>query len=679
MKLLIVEDDRDTAAALTTSLVAQQFTVDTASDGRSALELAEATEYDLIVLDVMLPEKDGIHLCRQLREQNQQEPILLLTAKVDPADRVAGFEAGADDYVTKPYELSELLARIRALLRRGSTVLTKVFCWGGLQLDPNNCEVTYQNKPLHLTPKEYKLLELFLRHPRRIFDRRTLLDRVWSIDEYPGEEAVTTQIRGLRRKLQMAGLNPDPIETLYGLGYRLKPVPEEQGGKGAEGQNCSHEFLASESSTAIDAQAETVAAIQQMWQESQERLQGQLAKLEEAIAHLFTNTLTPEQRQHAHSVAHRLIGSLGAFSIPQAAELARQIECTLKTPATAVQSEEAVQLESLFQQLRQATHQLPTFSVPLPTPAVDKQDTEMERCNEQSVALVPKVKGTAFSRGVLVEYPKGDANSLSNIFSASPYPLALRPYVLFKPNNCHVLLVDDDTELIERMQADAPNWGVHLETATDLTIARHRLQYITPDAIVLDLSFPNTSESGLTLLAQLKRQYPSIPVLVLTGQGDLTKRVEVTHLGANAFLQKPATPTEVFQVVTQLFKRIDAIAAKVLIVDDDPELLSLLQAQLQPWGFQVTTLADPSQFWQLLEATTPDLLLLDICMPGFSGIELCQVVKNDPRWSQLPVLFLSAHADADTLYRALAVGADDYILKPIVEADLIQRILNFKR
>lgn len=687
MKLLIVEDDRDTAAALTTSLVAQQFTVDTASDGRSALELAEATEYDLIVLDVMLPEKDGIHLCRQLREKNQQEPILLLTAKMDVADRVAGFEAGADDYVTKPYELSELLARIRALLRRRGTLLTKVFCWGGLQLDPNNCEVTCQDRPVHLTPKEYKLLELFLRHPRRIFDRRTLLDRIWSIDEYPGEEAVTTQIRGLRRKLQMAGLNADPIETLYGLGYRLKPVPESQGSRGAgeprgrevESQNCSRELLASESSTAIDVQAQTVAAIQQMWQEFQSRLQGQLAKLEEAIAHLFTNTLTSEQRQQAHSLAHRLIGSLGAFSIPQAAELARQIECTLKTPTTAVQSEEAAQLALLFQQLKQATQQLPTFSASLPT--------SLERCGEQSVALVPKIEGTALFAGVLYENANRQFAQIGRPADAVIFPNALPQksphatsfHVLFKPTNSQVLLIDDDTDSIERMQADAPNWGVSLEIATDLTIARQRLQYITPDAIVLDVSFPNTSDSSLTLLAQLKRQFPSIPVLVLSRQGDLTKRVEVTHLGANAFLQKPATPTEVFQVLTQLFKRIDAIAAKVLMVDDDPEFLSLLQAQLQPWGFQATTLADPSQFWQLLEATTPDLLLLDVFMPRFSGIELCQVVKNDPRWSQLPVLFLSARADADTLHRAFSVGADDYILKPIVEADLIQRILNFNR
>ncbi|PHJ57637.1 transcriptional regulator [Nostoc linckia z18] len=729
MKLLIVENDRDTAAALTTSLVAQQFTVDTVSDSRSALELAEATEYDLIVLDVMLPDENGIRLCRQLRTQNQQKPILLLTRKVDPADRIAGFEAGADDSITKPYELSELLARIRALLRRGSTVLTKVLCWGQLQLDPNNCEVICQGKGLHLTPKEYKLLELFLRHPRRIFDRRTLLDRICSIDECPGEEAITTQIRGLRRKLQMAGLNSDPIETLYGLGYRLKSVPEEReqgseqghgdtetrgqgdtgnifdrlsalpfgatsrhkslpSGFGSDAPNVANAVLTDstgngatpvlgshatplsarryanksgnpptgvapqvENATSktltsspqsgsvqgagsphlpisafsssyllnanrYDAEAETVAAIQQMWQDYQERLQGQLAKLEEAIAHLSTNSLTPDGRQFAQTIAHRLIGSLGAFGMPQAAELARQIERTLKTPTPAVQSEEAVQLKSLLGQLRQVIQQLPTFATTAPTPVLKSSDRV-------------------------------------------------------------VLLIDDDTDLIEQMQANASNWSIHLETVTDLTLARQRLQYLTPDAIILDLTFPNTTESGLTLLAQLKHQFPTIPVLVLTGLGDLTKRVEVTRLGANAFLQKPATPTEVFQAVSQLLHRIDTINARLLIVDDDPALLSLLQAQLQPWGFQVTTLADSSQFWQYLEATTPDLLLLDVAMPGFSGIELCQVVKSDPRWSRLPVLLLSAHADADTLYRALTAGADDYILKPIVETDLIQRILNF--
>jgi len=236
-------------------------------------------------------------------------------------------------------------------------------------------------------------------------------------------------------------------------------------------------------------------------------------------------------------------------------------------------------------------------------------------------------------------------------------------------------MIDDNPNMLESMRAEAPNWAVHLETASDLIKARERLQSRMPNAIVLDLTSSNTTESGLTLLAQLKRQFPTIPVVVLSGEGDLSKRVEVARLGANAFLQKPAMPSEVFQVVAQLRNPIEAIAAKLLIVDDDSVLLTRLQANLEPRGFQVTALADPTLFWQFLEVTCPDLLLLDVSMPGFNGIELCQVVKSDPHWSQLPVLFLSAHSDANTLHQALAVGADDYVLKPIVEADLIQRIL----
>jgi DNA-binding response OmpR family regulator/HPt (histidine-containing phosphotransfer) domain-containing protein len=655
MRLLIIEDDRDTVAALVDFLSAQLFTLDAAHNAKSALAFVETNQYDLIVLDVMLPGLDGISLCRQLRTQNQRVPILLLTAKDDPADRVAGFEAGADDYVTKPYERSELLARIRALLRRGDTELTEVLCWGKLQLDPNHCQVTYQSKPLHLTPKEYKLLELFLRHPRRIFDRQTLLDRIWSIDECPGEEAVTTQIRGLRRKLQMAGLTSNPIETLYSLGYRLRSLPEERQddeemrkeGNGTRHSQSEHSQCDSTSGMDADYTA-AVATIQQMWQGFQERLQEQLATLEQAIAHLTTNSLDPNQRQHAQTIAHRLIGSLGAYGIPHAAELARQIERVLNSSTAVLQSESAVQLETLLQQLRCITQRSPMFAVPSSEDAGIRRhgDTEIEEDTE--------------TRGY------GDTGN-QEVLAASPRP----PLTA----SSRVLMIDDDRNMLEPMQAEAPNWAVHLETASDLISARERLQSRMPNAIVLDLTFSNTTESGLTLLAQLKRQFPTIPVVVLSGQGDLSKRVEVARLGANAFLQKPAMPSEVFQVVTQLLNPIEAIAAKLLIVDDDSVLLTRLQANLEPRGFQVTALADPTLFWQFLEVTCPDLLLLDVSMPGFNGIELCQVVKSDPHWSQLPVLFLSAHSDANTLHQALAVGADDYVLKPIVEADLIQRIL----
>lgn len=182
-------------------------------------------DYDLIVLDVMLPKLDGIALCQQLRANGCKTPILMLTARDTIQDRVKGLDAGADDYLIKPFDLEELSARIRALLRRGETALPPILTWGDLCVDPNTCEVTYQQQALNLSPKEYRLLEFFLRHPRRMFSRSQLLDHLWAMDQIPEEATVKAHISSLRQKLKTAGLESDVIETVYGLGYRLKESP----------------------------------------------------------------------------------------------------------------------------------------------------------------------------------------------------------------------------------------------------------------------------------------------------------------------------------------------------------------------------------------------------------------------------------------------------------------------
>lgn len=161
MKILLIEDDKQTNLVLAKALSTLNYQIETTNDGETGLELAKAFDYDLLILDVMLPKLDGISLCRQLRLEGSQVPILMLTAKDDISMRVMGLEAGADDYINKPFELSELIARIRALMRRGKTIVAKVLVWENLELDINIKEVTYAGKRLHLTPKEYGLLELF--------------------------------------------------------------------------------------------------------------------------------------------------------------------------------------------------------------------------------------------------------------------------------------------------------------------------------------------------------------------------------------------------------------------------------------------------------------------------------------------------------------------------------------
>jgi DNA-binding response OmpR family regulator len=222
MRILLVEDDERIAEALAEDLTDEHYVVEVVYDGEMGWECIDSFDYDLILLDLMLPKMDGITLCRKLRAAGNTTPVLMLTARDTVSDRVVGLDAGADDYLVKPFHLQELSARIRALLRRGETMLPPVLEWQGIQLDPNLCEVTYGGKDIALSPKEYSLLELFMRNERRVFSRAQIIDQLWSFDSTPGEATVKAHIRGLRQKLKAAGAPPDLIETVYGLGYRLK-------------------------------------------------------------------------------------------------------------------------------------------------------------------------------------------------------------------------------------------------------------------------------------------------------------------------------------------------------------------------------------------------------------------------------------------------------------------------
>lgn len=223
MKILIVEDDPRIAAPLAKDLRHQHHTVDIAEDGLTGWDYAQATAYDLILLDLMLPRLDGITLCQRLRAAGCQALILMLTAKDTTTDKVIGLDAGADDYLVKPFKLEELAARIRALQRRSRELKPAVLCYGALQLDPVSQAVTYDETVLSLTPKEYLLLEHFLRHPGQVFSRTALLDKLWTFDQEAGEGTIKTHITNLRHKLKAAGCTQELIETVYGVGYRFVP------------------------------------------------------------------------------------------------------------------------------------------------------------------------------------------------------------------------------------------------------------------------------------------------------------------------------------------------------------------------------------------------------------------------------------------------------------------------
>jgi two-component system, OmpR family, response regulator len=221
MRVLIVEDQVKMAGLIRRGMRGEGIAADVAIQGEDALWMAQATAYDAIVLDVMLPGIDGLEVCRRLRESGVWSPILLLTARDAVADRVAGLDGGADDYLTKPFSFAELLARLRALVRRGAAERPVALQVGDLRLDPATKRVSRGDSDIELSAREFALLEAFMRRPGEVLSRYALLEQVWDYEYENRSNVVDSYVRFLRRKIDKP-FGTDSIETVRGAGYRLR-------------------------------------------------------------------------------------------------------------------------------------------------------------------------------------------------------------------------------------------------------------------------------------------------------------------------------------------------------------------------------------------------------------------------------------------------------------------------
>jgi diguanylate cyclase (GGDEF)-like protein len=315
-------------------LSTQRYLIDVASNGIEGLNYAGSASYDLIVLDLDLPGLDGIRLCKILRQRKYQGSILLLTTKGSSSDKVVGLDAGADDYVVKPCTVEELSARIRALLRRQQATNTPTLAWGDLRLEPGACEVTYRGQLLHLSPKEYGLLELLLRHPQRVFSSASILEHLWGFQETPGEETVRTHIKRLRRKLKTVGVG-DIIDNIYGMGYRLKSLT-----------------VLPQSPPSVEDEARAAAI--SVWEEFKPPTLERVAVLDQAVAAMEAGNLSEDLRLAARGAAHKLAGSLAMFGFPDGSRLGKEIErwfeATVRMEEVGLVRSRVAELHQLLQQ-----------------------------------------------------------------------------------------------------------------------------------------------------------------------------------------------------------------------------------------------------------------------------------------------------------------------------------------
>lgn len=620
IKILLVEDDRLLSAALTKVLEANHYAIDLADNGQTGLELATAVAYDLILLDVQVPQLDGLTLCRKLRAYGYHQPILLLTANDSDTAAIAGFDAGADDYISKPCAPEVLLARMRTLLRRSGLSVPKSraetshtpLTWGKLCLNLNSGRVTLGEQVIALTATEYNLLELFLRNPDRIFSRAAILDRLWGFADAPTDRAIITHVKDVRKKLKAGGLTEDIIETVYGMGYRLKPAPESP----APESNTPQPNKTGKSQPPGEEQS----VIDKLLERFRGVFDEQVAVLQQAQAALQTGELKTDLQQAARREAHKLAGSLASFGYPEGSKLARSIEHLLMSVSLTNDPAES----------------------PCPADAVTRF-SQLVAALQQELTQVP-------------------------LTSNHPPAASVQTY--------RVLVIDDDIAWTERLKAEANAWGLRIRIAPNLATARSQLALSVPDVVLLDLSFPETKEDGLTLLKEITTRSPDLPVMVLTGRDSLADRLAVSRLGARQFLHKTATTEQIFRAITRVLPKRQTSEARVLIVDDDPAMLTLLSNLLTPWGLEVATLSEPLHFWKVLVATAPKLILLDLEMPQISGLDLCQVVRQDAQWEDLPILVVTAHRDAESLQQAFAAGADDFITKPVLGPELVTRVLS---
>lgn len=226
MHILVVEDEKKVASFIKRGLEAANYSVDVEHDGHAGLNRLLEGEYDLVILDVMLPRLDGLSVIKEIRQQRVSVPILLLTARVTVADKITGLDLGADDYLTKPFAFEELLARVRALLRRGGVASPPVLTVADLRLDPVTREVTRGNRRIELTPKEFALLEFFLRRPERILSRAMIAQHVWGVDYDTFTNVIDVYVNYLRKKVDDE-FEVKLIHTVRGIGYVIKEESPE--------------------------------------------------------------------------------------------------------------------------------------------------------------------------------------------------------------------------------------------------------------------------------------------------------------------------------------------------------------------------------------------------------------------------------------------------------------------
>ena len=721
MRILLVDDDESLMASLAQKLVRQRYAVDIAVSGSSASDYVDLFDYDLIVLDLVLPDGDGIVFCRQFRQSGYVNPLMILTAKASTAQKVSALDAGADDYVIKPFDFDELCARIRALLRREQEGLPTVLSWGAVQLDPSVCEVTYDSEAVRLTPKELSLMELFLRHPYRVHSLDSIIDDLWSLEDPPSQDAIRTHVKGLRRKLQAAGAPKDLIKTVYGLGYRLNE--HMSGDYRSRNQRSESQRLESQRSKRQRPKNQRSKHLYTRVDRLANAAKPQ-ANLSPSVA---AQVPTSIERAAALSNAIAELPYATCRYLQNAQQLIAQIEditATLLSPCDlgASASESALQVSDepdrggdrrLFtatqmaakKQARMNVHKLAgslgSFGLSKGSQLAQKIEAQFNRHPQLSDVAPSDHSQTALSPQEITLL----IQQLRQYIDAATGQACTRPAAEIAAQSVPIgvqtgaqisaagesdalptlLIISKNGDLIRLLTQAATAKSFKVQV---LGSGLYPLRQPAPDVVIwdVDTALPQASSASIK---HFKSQR-SAPIIALTDDSTLTTRRCLAAQGVRRVISAQALPVRIVDEAKAIFAaQQKSTVLNVAIAGDDPQFLERLQASVSASNICLPNIClrafpNAQALWQWLHAAHPpfpdaplplDILILDIEMTEINGIQLCRVLRTDTRFQQLPIIFLTIHDSEMMRESAFHAGADDFMSKAIATPQTLAHLL----
>ncbi|BAQ64798.1 response regulator [Geminocystis sp. NIES-3709] len=626
MKILLVEDDQRLGKLIHDYLVNESAVVEIVNTGFNIAEKLSKQCYDILILDVMLPKKNGIDICRELRSNNVDIAILFITALNNKIDKIKAFESGADDYLIKPFDFEELLARVKALLRREKKTELCNLTWNNLVMYPEEKKVIYNHNYLHLTPTEFKILQIFLETPNKVFNTQSIIDRLWEIDTTPTDSTLRTHIKSLRKKLEEVGLDKNFIETLYGMGYRLKQEREKRSEKQHQSFNNNKKNIDKisdllEKNIRENKENQFQNLIKQMWLDNQETVSKDCQELSNYIQ--GNNNIDINK---AINIAHNFVGFLGSLGFDTASKISKNIENLLKE---------------------------------------NQNNLSDKKVKFKILTLLDTLEKNLFPNG------------------KQCIPKKEKKEKILPKNKIEILVIDEDIKIANNLILFMDNPQVVFHFVHSIVFGIKYLKERQYDVVILETHWEKSSSDQLTdILNFLKEKKEETKTIIYSKNDTLENRLYCSKYPISAFLNKTNTLDVLWENIFNILSNNHSTSNitplyDILVIDDDIRFTEVLKQKLisNRLPININIISDSEIFLEEIKRIKPQLIILDLQMPKLDGLDICKIIKKDPFLQNIPIIFLTGNLEPDIMNQFVEAGADDFISKSKIDLELYPRIM----